>query len=142
MSKLGPGVSSSMTIRQESILSLNLLVPKPANHFSRTWPNIFSCVATLCGIADTSPFGLNATTSKFRGRFGSFLTLCLFCFLPLWCLASAVPLCLVLWFFYPFCILFYVFSLFVCLFVFCMSLPCLSWARVLGFYVPALFSFE
>ena len=122
-----------MTIRPESRLSLNLLVPKPTNHFSGTWPKIFSCAAMLCGIAETSPFGLNVPTLTFRWWFGSFLTLCLVCFLPLWCLVSAVPLCLFFFLsFILFCILFYVtFFFFVCLlffFVLFYVLPCQSWA--------------
>ena len=139
MSKLGPGVSSPMTIRPESRLSFNLLVPKPANHFSGTWPKMFSCVAMLCGIADTSPIELNAPTSKLRCWFGSFLTLCLFCFLPLWCLASASSTCLVLCFFYPFYILLYVTFFFVCFFV-CL-LPCLSWALLVSWVFMFLLCF-
>ena len=118
---------------------------KPANHFSRTWPNIFSCVATLCGISDTSPFGLNATTSKFTWWFGSVLTLCLFCFLPLWCLVSAVPLCLVLWFFilFVFCFMslfFFFVYLFVC-FLYVFTLPELGFSQLVSWVFMYLLCF-
>ena len=112
-------------------LSLNLLVPKPANHFSGTGPKMFSCVATLCGIADTSPFELNAPTLKFRWWFGSFLTLCLFVSFPCvprFC-SSTLPGALV-FILFVFCLK----SLFfLCLFVFfCMSfaLPELGFAQL------------
>ena len=74
MSKFVAGVSSPMTIRSESS---NLLVSKPANHFSGTWPRMICCVATLCGIADTSLYGFNAFMLKFRGGFARFFFFCL-----------------------------------------------------------------